>query len=202
VTFPAVPLVTTGELIEASDWNAINADLAAFLSKYGLYLDGGALRPDLTNGCDPAIDATLTAGHPLLVGCGFSGTVDQFAQFKVPLPKAWNAGTITFRVRWSAIDAGAGNVVWSLAGVACSDGDSIDVAFGTAQTITDAFQAVKLEHITAESAAITIAGTPAKQDTVYFRVGRLATNGSDTKAEKVYLLGIEIFITVDAPSDV
>lgn len=202
MTFPSVPLLTTGELVEASDWNNINADFAAFLSKYALFLDAGALRPDLTNGCDPAIDATLTAGRPLLVGCGFSGSADQFAQFKWAPPKAWNGGTITFRVRWTAIDAGAGSVVWSLQGVACSDGDSIDAAFGSAQTVTDAFQTVKLEHVTSESAAITIAGTPTKQDTIYFRIGRLATNGSDTKAEKVYLLALEVFVTVDAPNDV
>lgn len=200
----SVPASTAvaGTVLTAAFWNAqVRDNINALISKFAFYVDGQAVRPDLTNGCDAAIDQTLTASQPLLMGAGFSGTADQFAQFKIPLPKAWNASTVTFRVRWTSVTAGAGNVVWSLQGAASSDGDAINQAYGTAVNVTDAFTSTNKEHVTAESAAVTIAGTPAKQDTLYFRVARLATNVSDTKVEKCYLLGVEIFVTTDALND-
>ena len=58
--------------------------------------------------------------------------------------------------------AGAGTVSWNLKAVAVSDDDPIDVAYGTFQESEDTFILAEDEHIGPESAAITIAGTPAQ----------------------------------------
>lgn len=201
MSYPSVPILTTGELVEASDWNAIFADLASHLGTFQFLIDGAALRPDLTDGCDYELDQTLTAGRALLSGVGFSGTADQFAQFKIALPKAWNAGTLTFRVRYGGTAAGSGDVMFSLAASASSDGEAIDQAFGTAITVTDTFLGTSKTHATALSAAMTIGNTPIKQDQIYFRFGRLATNGADTKVEKIWVEAVELFLVTDAVTD-
>lgn len=196
------PTLTTGQFVTAANWNAIVADLAALVGRRWVYIDGAAVRADLTNGCDYESDQTLTAGRPLLMGSGFSGTADQFAQFKVPLPKMWNAGTITFRVRWASPNAGAGDVVWQLQGSASADGEAIDQAYGTGVKVTDTFQGASKTHRSPESAAVTIGNTPTKEDLIYFRLGRLASSdAADTKVEKVYLEGVELFLTTDAVND-
>lgn len=171
-------------------------------NKYTFLVDAVGFQPDLTNGCDYSTVATITAGRALLIGCGFSGTADQFAQFRIPMPKAWNAGNVSYRVRWATPNSAAGNVVYSLQALACSDGDAIDAAFGTAVNVSDTYQATGVKtHRTAESGVLTIAGSPAKSDFVYFRFGRLATDGGDTKADKVYVEAIELFITTDEAND-
>lgn len=202
----SVPAATAiaGSVLTAAFWNAqVRDNVNAHLSTQWLYVDGAALRPDLTNGCNAPTDQTTTAGNPLISGPGFSGTADQFSQFKIALPKRWNASTVQFRVRWNAPsgNTAAGDVVFSLAAVAASDGDSIDASFGTAINVTDTFQAVKKTHKTALSSAVTIAGSPLKEDVIFFRFGRLATNGSDTKTDAIYVEGVELFVTADALND-
>jgi hypothetical protein len=67
--------------------------------------------------------------------------------------------------------------------------------------VTDTFISVDKHQKTAVTPAITIGGSPAKGDTVQFLVQRNATAGADTKAEAVYFLGLEIFITLDEVND-
>jgi hypothetical protein len=201
-TTPATAVA--GTVLTASWLNTYLKDnMLAMLGQQWFYVDGTALRPDLTNGCGAPTDQTLTAGNPLLSGPSFSGTVDQFAQFKIALPKRWDAGTIQYRVRWSAPPANTatGNVIFYLQGRANSDGDSIDGAFGTAVAVGDAFQSVKKHHVTGLSAPVTLAGSPVKGDCAYFVLQRGATNGADTKGDAVVVEGVELFITIDTVND-
>ncbi len=201
MSYTALAHVATGDLATAALHNTFLDNFTSLFGPLTLYVDGSSFHPDLTNGCDAPTDQTMTAGNPLMSGCGFSGTVDQFAQFKLPFPKSWNVGTVTYRVRWTSPNANAGNVVFSLAGRGSSDGDSLDAAFGTAQFCSDTFQAVKIEHMTGTSAAITIAGALVKQDMLLFRFGRLATDGADTKTDKIFVEGIELFFSLDTTND-
>jgi hypothetical protein len=196
------PKTWTTEIVTVPDLNAELRDrFMALVGPLQLFIPGSSLHPDLTNGCDVPIDQTLTAGRALLSGAGFSGTADQYAQFSVPFPKAWDASTLTFRVRWASTLAGAGDVKFSLAAVSASDGDAIDTAFGTAVTVTDTFLGTSKHHKTNASSALTMGATPAKEDMIYFRFGRLATDGSDTKAEKVWVEAVELFVTYDTVND-
>lgn len=194
---------STGELITATIWNTdLITSLNAIGGTYQFTVDGASLMPDLTDGCDYPSTATVTAGRALLAGCGFSGTADQYAQFRIPMPKAWNAGTVTYRVRWATSNTNAGDVVFALQAVAASDGEAITTAFGTAVNVTDTYQGTGVKtHRTAESSAITIGNSPAKNDYIYFRFGRLATNGSDTKTDKIWVEALELFLVTDAVND-
>ena len=53
------------------------------------------------------------------------------AQFQIAFPKSWNEGTITFQAYWTTTATDTDGVAWGLQGVAVSDNDTIDVAYGT-----------------------------------------------------------------------
>ena len=97
--------------------------------------------------------------------------------------------------------SGSGDVVWGLQGLAVGDDDAIDAAFGTAQTVTDTLTAADDEHLTAETSAITIAGAPAEGDLVIFQAYRDADAAGDTLGSDASLIGIRLFITLDAADD-
>ena len=110
------------------------------------------------------------------------------------MPDNWNAGTITVKFVWTAA-AGSGDVVWAFQGVSYADNDAIDALWGTAQTITDTLTAIDDVCVTAETSAMTLAGTPAAGELAQFRAYRDADNGSDTHSDDAMLLGIKIIYT-------
>lgn len=118
--------------------------------------------------------------------------------FTLHMPSSWNAGTVTFRPVWMSDVNTAGNVAWELKGMARSDGDTLDTAYGTGQTSIDTFQLSKLCR-GPESSAITISGTPAANDTVFFCLSRLTAG--DTYGSTAGLIGIELYITTNADVD-
>jgi len=158
-----------------------------------------AMIPAATNG--PA-QATVTAATNLQTykTLDFDQTTQEFAHFQIPFPKGWNEGTITFQPIWTAA-AGTGGVVWELEAVAVGNDDAIDVAWGTAQNSIDTLIATGDIHVGPESSAITIAGTPAADDLVFFRIKRAPANASDTLTADARLIGIRIFYTDNAADD-
>ena len=111
-------------------------------------------------------------------------------------------GTVTYQVYWSPSTTNTGNCFFGLEGVSVGDGDTIDVAYGTQQTITDAgIGTVEDQQVTSVSSAITIAGSPAVDQQTYFQFKRLATSGTDTFTGDARVLGIKIFFTTDAAND-
>ena len=76
------------------------------------------------------------------------------------------------------------------------------VAYGTAVTVTDAgIGTAEDQHISSESGAVTVAGSPAAGELSYFQVFRDANDGSDTFSADAKLLGVKIFFTTDAAND-
>jgi len=102
---------------------------------------------------------------------------------------------MTAQFIWAA--AGTGTCTWGIQALSLSDSDVLDTAFGTAETVTDTVTTVGDVMISAETAAITAAGTPAAEDVVVFQVyrsgGTLATDG--------LLIGIRLSFTVNAADD-
>jgi hypothetical protein len=92
-------------------------------------------------------------------------------------------------------------VVWDLQGVAVSNDDAIATAYGTAQTSTDTGGTTNDLYASPETAAITIAGTPAAEDMVFFRLSRVTGNGSDTLAVDARLHGVTLYVTTAASTD-
>jgi hypothetical protein len=130
----------------------------------------------------------------------FDASTAEYAQFSVRMPKSWNRGTVSAYFLWSNA-SGTGTVVWGAQGVAISDDDVLDVAFGTAQTVTDGVTAAGDLMQSAETSAITIAGTPAAADWVVFQFYRDAASGSDTLAVDARLHGVVVIYTTDAAND-
>jgi hypothetical protein len=135
----------------------------------------------------------------MTVTLDFDAGTDEFAQFQIAMPKGWNESTVTAQFIWTA--GNTGNVVWGIQGVAHSDDDALDAAFGTAQTVTDGVTAAGDVMISAATDAVTIAGTPAEGDLVTFQVYRDADNGSDTLAVDAKLIAVRLLYTTNAATD-
>ena len=87
-----------------------------------------------------------------------------------------------------------------LQGVAFADNDSIDTAYGTSVGVDDAAQgAVEELLVSAESSAVTIAGSPGANELTYFRVFRDVS--ADNMAGDCRLHGIKLHFTTNASND-
>ena len=169
--------------------------------KESMWIPAGTMKPTVSNGCAALTSVETTSGRPDMIVLDFDKDSDEFAQFSIAFPKSWDEGTITYQVYWAGIAATTG-VAWSLAGVAVSNNETIDVAFGTAVVIQDDAQgAVEEVCVTAESGAVTIAGTPAADDLCFFAISRDVSDSNDDMAGDARLLGIKIFFNTDTKND-
>lgn len=118
---------------------------------------------------------------------GDNATSDK-VEFTWTPPRNWDFGTVKVTYTWLPL-AGSGTVIFQTAGVAIGDNSAIDVAQGTAVSTTDTIQSTGNVHISPQSTAITIAGTPASTKVVQFRITR---DNSDTSTSAALLLGVTI----------
>lgn len=165
--------------------------------KQAIPVSASAMTPNTTNGAAQGTTETTT-NKVMVRTLDFDTTTQEGAQFSIPMPKGWNEGTVTFQPLWTA-DSGSGTVVFELRGVALSDDDALDTAFGTGQTSTDTFLTAGDVHIGPESSAITIGGSPAEGDIVFFQIRRVPA--SDTLGVDARLISIRLFITTNAAND-
>ena len=178
-----------------------NGSALKIAGKETMWVPAAAMYGPTTNPADAALVET-TATRPDLNVWDFDASTQQYTQFTVAMPKSWNEGTVTYQVYWSPSTTNTGNCIFGLQGVACADGDTIDVAFGTAVEVTDAgIGTVEDQQISAESGAMTVAGSPAAGEQSYFQLYRDAADGSDTFTGECRVLGIKLFFTTDAAND-
>ena len=193
---------TVADFVEAINGSGIDASsgtlVNAAIGKQSIWIPATAMYPTTSNGCADITSVETTAGRPDLKVLDFDASSDENAQFSIAMPSFWNEGTITFQAYWTTAATDTDGVAWGLSGVACSDNDTIDVAFGTAVVVTDdALGAAEDLCVTAESGAVTIAGTPAAGDLAYFNIVRDVSDANDDMTEDARLIGIKIFYTVD-----
>lgn len=170
--------------------------------KQAIFIAAAAMRPAINSGCSQLTALASGTGQPDMVTLDYDPGTPEYAQFSIAMPKKWNKGTVTFQPYWShAATTTNFGVVWSLQAVAVSNDDPIGVAFGTAVNVNDAGGTTDDLYVGPESAAITVAGSPANGDMVFFRMARVANNGSDTMAIDARLHGIQLFVTTDADTD-
>ena len=169
--------------------------------KETIWIPAAAMYAATTNGAD-AEQVETTAIRPDMKVFDFDASTKQYTQFTIAMPKSWNEGTLTYQVYWAPSTTNTGNAIFGLQGVACADGDTIDVAYGTAIEVTDAgIGTVEDQQITSESSAMTVAGSPAAGEQSYFQLYRDAADGSDTFTGECRVLGIKLFFTTDAAND-
>ena len=170
--------------------------------KQTIWIPANAMTPTASNPCADVTAVETTSGRPDMMVLDFDDGSDEHAQFTVAFPKSWNLGTVTFQAFWCSTATDTDGVAWALQGVAMNDNETIDVAYGTAIVVTDDAQSAAEElYVTAESTAITIAGTPADDDLCFFRIFRDVSDGNDDMAEDARLMGIKLFYTTDALND-
>lgn len=163
-----------------------NAALAAQLGI--MHFDAGSLIPRATNGPGVAVLETATNRRMRDV-LDFDAATDQFAQVWFVWPEGWNTFTVEFFWRCAT---GTGSVVWGAQALVVTDGDAEDVAFGTAQTVTDAAASANTHRQSAATPAITPAGTVGAGKRTSLQIFRDADNGSDDMSQVARLTGILI----------
>ena len=180
-----------------------NGSALAVTGKQTIWVPATAMYATTTNGCADIDQTELTAGQPELKTLDFDPSSDENAQFTIAFPKAWDPSQlIMYQVFWTANSTNTGNCIWNLKGVGIADNDAIDTAFGTAVAITDAHSGTANDlNVTAQSGSVTIAGSPAADEDVFFNISRDANDGSDTFTGDAKLLGIKIFFATNLPND-
>ena len=177
-----------------------NGSAVKVAGKETIWVPAVAMYPNSTNGCADLEQVELSNG-PEIKTLDFDKDSDEFAQFAVAFPKSWNEGTITFQAFFTADSTNTGTTSWALNGVAIADDDSINTAFGTAVAPTAKAHSGTANDldVTAESGAVTIAGSPSTDEQVFFQIQRDVSEDSLTADAK--LLGIKLFFTTDAAND-
>ena len=141
--------------------------------KETIWVPAVAMYPNTTSGCADLAQVELSNG-PEIKTLDFDKDSDEFAQFAVAFPKSWNEGTITFQAYFTADSTDTGTTSWALSGVAIADNDSVNTAFGTAVAPTAKAHSGTANDldVTAESGAVTIAGSPSTDEEVFFQIQR------------------------------
>lgn len=184
----------------------IEGTLIKKVGKETIWIPASAMTARTTNGA-AAGTAESTTNKVMLSTLDFDTTTQEYAQFFIRMPKSWNEGTVTFQAVGSRASGSNTGVVFELAGLALGHGDTIDSAFGTAQTSvfssgnSTAMTSTGVEYHGTVSSAITIAGTPAAEDWVVFQVSRVVGNASDDMTADARLHGVTLYFTTDASTD-
>jgi len=180
---------------------AVEGTIVKKVGKETVWIPANAMTARTTNGA--AAGSVESATNKIMQSTlDFDQSTAEYAQFGIRLPKSWNGSTITAAFTWTANSTSTNNVIWGIQAVAIGNDETIDTAFGTAQTVTDANTATAYQaHITGETSAVTIGSSPAVGDWVIFQVYRDAANGSDTLAVDALLLGVSLYFTTSASTD-
>lgn len=168
-----------------------NIQLAGADPKRGFYVPASAMYPSTTAPCASLAQVESSTNDVNIKVLDFdgAGTSKEYAEFGLPSPSYWDASTVTATFYWYAT-AGSGTVNWEIQGLALSDDDALDTAYGTLQEVTDTLLATGDVHVTAETSAVTIAGTPVAGDWVMFKIARDPAN--DTNTSDARLMGVRI----------
>ena len=179
----------------------VGGALAKVAGKESIWIPAAAMYPSTTNPCSDLTQVETTALRPDLKCLDFAAAADDFAQFSIAFPKSWDEGTITFQPFWTVTGTNTGTVAWGLAGIAVSNDDSINTAFGTIVVTTALAHSGTSNDlmVSVESGAVTIAGSPAANDVCFFQVNRDVS--ADNQSGAARLLGIKLFFTTDAKND-
>lgn len=195
---------TTGVVTSLTDSAGVRANLSdevgtgpAMFTRTGVlrevYVNAGAMISRSTAGAATAT-VELATNDIMFDSFDFDSTASEGVGFWWTPPNAYNDGTVTIRFHWTAA-SGTGTVTWSCSARALPDDAAMDQALGTAVAVTDTLIAVNDMHLTSATGAITIAGTPAGSNPIYFQITR---DVADTLGADARLLGCTLEYTESA----
>jgi hypothetical protein len=197
----AIKITTTATGVEVTGAATVGGAAVKVAGKETMFVPAVAMYPSTTNPCSDVEQVETTALRPDLKVLDFAADADDFAQFAIAMPASWNEGTVTFQPFWTVTGTNTGTVAWQLAAVAITNDESINTAFGTQVATTAlAFSGTSNDlMVSAESGAVTIAGSPAANDMCFFQINRDTSADDQTGAAR--LLGVKMFFTTDAAND-
>jgi hypothetical protein len=166
--------------------------------KLTIWIPAGAMVARTSTGAASGTVETST-NQVMVTTLDYDRDTDEFAQFNIGMPKSWNEGTISAIFYWTASNS-TGVSAWAMQCVGIGNDDALDVAFGTAQTVTDTATAVDDLMISAETAAITVSNA-AENDLVQCQVFQDADHADATILVDSKLVGVKTLYTVDAGND-
>lgn len=194
-------LLAANNLSDLASASTARTNLGVAYGKQTVWIPSGAWTTRTTAGAASG-KTEATTNKEQINGLDFDAATVEYAQATIVWPKSWDDGTVTAKFFWrhGATTTNFG-VVWGLQGVCIGNDDTLDVAFGTAQEVTDTGGTTDDLYVSDESAAITIAGTPTDDELCFLQLYRLATSGSDTMAVDARLLGVRLKYTANAAND-
>ena len=160
------------------------------------------LSPSTIDGCAPLATIAGAAGQPDYSTLNFDATTAEYAQFTIPMPESWDGETLKFKPIWShAATTVNFGTCWKLQAVAMSNDDTLAANFGAAQSSVGTGGTTDDVYIGPMSSPITVAGTPAAGDIVFFRLYRDPADAGDTMAIDARLHGIRVYFNASAVED-
>lgn len=201
ITHSSNALAIAGGVTALDAASTVGGSVIKTAGKETIWIPATAMVTRTTNGAEVAT-AEGGTNKAMYATLNFDTTTQEYAQFVVRMPKSWNESTVTAQFAWSHPSTSTNfGVVFGLQGAAVSDTDSGDPTWGTGQTASDTGGTNGLIYVSPVTSAITIAGTPAAEDLVYFQVYRDVSAGGDTMAVDARLHGITLYFTTDASTD-
>jgi len=194
--YTTVVTFTAGDALAAADLNSNFGNLDYLNAKINeqIQIGAGSITPTATNPASPS-EFTPSGGRTYTCLDFIDGSIT-YGTIGFALPSDYDGGTLTAIFYWTANSTSTNSVVWTISGVAIGDDETLDVAPGTAQTVTDANKSTAYKlSISDATPDITLAGTPAAGEYCRLLIGRDPTNGSDTLAATARLLSVVLTYT-------
>ena len=178
----------------AGSFATVKARIAAITSQ--MFLSAAGAVPKTTAGCAAAATTELGTNKQNFKTLDFDTTTEEHADFTFALPSDYNGGTMTAQVFWThAATTTNFGVVWGIAGPCYGDDEALDQAPGTEVLVTDTGGTTTDMYISAATAAITWAGTPAAGELINLTIARKPGEGGDTMAVDAKLIGVQLNYT-------
>lgn len=169
--------------------------------KQTIYIPAWSMETRSTSGA--AVGTVETSANKVMINTyDFDAINTEYVQFKVRMPKSWDGGPFSYTIDWShAATTTNFGVVWEMAALAVSDGESFDLAFGAGASAADVGGLTNHRYQTTESALFSASNTPVFGDLFIFQVCRKPADASDTLAIDARLGGATIHYTTDKLND-
>lgn len=191
-------------LIDSAASNAAKLVTRAQLlaGRHTVCIPAASLIPATTNGCAAVAQAESATNKINRRYLAFDAASVEYAWAMFRVPKGWKADGFYIDFLWEHPSTSTNfGVVWQAEVLFRADGEAIDTAVGTAQTVTDTGGNTAYVYISSLSSQVVPSGTLGKAGVVFVRVARLATNGSDTMTVDAYLLDATLRYDTDAADD-